>query len=167
MIAAAAVSTTMLAASAAPAQGADAIGFYPLGLDFGSQTVGTSTSRDIGFEVSCEDNPCTTSFTTLIKTTTGFTQTNNCPAVMTPTLANAVQCTITVTYTPLAVGSWVGVLLASNRGPAADLAGAGLAVPAPSTSTPPPTSDGTGGRKCKRKRASAGAAKKKCRKKKR
>jgi hypothetical protein len=130
----------LLATGAASPAGAATLS--PSSADFGTQTVG-SVSAPKAFTLA----PSVTDLTLAVSTTGDFSQTNDCPAVL--TLLSS-SCTINVTFAPTAAGGRSGTLSTAALvvgGPSATLSGTGN------------QSGGNGatvGQKCKKKKKGKG-----------
>jgi hypothetical protein len=136
----------------------------PTSLTFAAQPAGTtSAAKQVVLTKDCTGtddtfcfaDPGFTTFNTSIGVSGPFTQTNNCPAMLTATnMATSASCTINVKFAPTGEGAASGTLTTGIGGPTASLAGTGTsAIPAK--------------KKCKKKkgRSADAAKKKKCKKK--
>jgi concanavalin A-like lectin/glucanase superfamily protein/Big-like domain-containing protein/ASPM-SPD-2-Hydin domain-containing protein len=102
-------------------------GLTPSSLAFGNQVVGTTSAAKVTTLQNNQTVPLTIAG---ISTSGNFAQTSNCP--LSPyTLGAGASCTISVTFTPLAVGSLTGTLTVNDNAPnspqAAQLSGTGTA----------------------------------------
>ena len=147
-----------------PAGAGAVITVAPTSLTFADQQVGTTSApKAVTLTKDCNpplDTFCFAgaegpTFNTAISAPSPFSQTNNCPAALTATLAmTSVSCTINVAFAPTEADLAARTLITGAGGPTVSLTGTG--TPAP----------GTAKKKCKKKKKGASAAKKKCKKKK-
>lgn len=94
-------------------QGAIAV-LSPTSLNFGNETVGiTSTPQNVGLSNMGNINLTITSIEITGVNSSDFTQKNNCPASLPPNE----NCTISVTFTPQAVGARNAAVSVSDSGP--------------------------------------------------
>jgi hypothetical protein len=143
--------------------------------DFGAVDNGlTGPPFAFTLSTSCTDDPANMGyqcfaggdppFPTEIRVQGNFTQTNNCPAMMSRASTVAATCTINVAFAPRQSGPHTGFLSAGVGGtaPFATLTGTGIARFPPAV----PGGPGPVKRKCKKKKGKKGAAAaKRCRKK--
>jgi uncharacterized protein YjdB len=98
----------------------------PASLSFGNQAINTPSAAKVVTLTNYQNIPLTISG---ISTSGDFAQTSNCP-ISPNTLAARTSCTISVTFTPIAVGSRTGTLTvsddASNSPQTASLTGSGI-----------------------------------------
>ena len=111
--------------------------FSPRSLTFSNQAVGTQSAPQPITITNLATSPLTI---TMITPTSGFTQTNDCPAL----LANGSSCTIQVAFSPSTDGSQSGVLKITAAATTFTLPVA-LSGSASGGSTPPPSGGGGGG----------------------
>ncbi len=102
-------------------------GLTPSSLAFGNQSVGTTSAAKV---TTLQNNQRVPLTITGISTSGDFAQTSTCP--LSPnTLGAGASCTISVTFTPLAVGALTGTLTVSDNAPntpqTAQLSGTGTA----------------------------------------
>ena len=177
---------TACAAAAFPAGASAAPAATPPALDFGSQTVGTTSgAQQVQLITSCShlmpvDLPpappmfiCTSTpvdaINVAVSATGDFAATSNCPPLLAPAAVGgtAAACQISVTFTPTATGARTGTLstgtVLGGPGPQVSLSGTGAAPAATGGSA---GAVGGSAKKCKKKgkKKSAAAAKKKCKK---
>jgi hypothetical protein len=139
----------------APASASAGTTVSPPNLDFGSVPVGTqSPSLPVTLTETCTSLTCVVSlipdqFSPVIGATSGFTQTNACPASLLGALGIPQSCTIDVSFVPVVGGPISGVLNTGPGGPTVSLAGNG---------TPPQSANGVKRRKCKKHKKHARSA---------
>lgn len=124
------VATVFAALFAVPGNALALTTTNPANLSFVTQQLGTTSSaQTVTLKVNCDSVTvpplCTTPvvFAPAISTTGDFTQTNNCPPVMTAVTSPGVSCTISVQFTPSMGGTRSGTL--SVGGPVVSLSGLG------------------------------------------
>jgi hypothetical protein len=145
-LATAAIASLALTTGASAAGGSAAVTMTPANLDFGNQTVGTTSApREITLDVPCmfvlDLRPygsitCTApGKVEAIGATGEFAQSNDCvlPINNTSVVGDVVTCTVDVTYTPTSVGPDQGAINLTSYGQVdaytADLTGQGVAPP--------------------------------------
>ena len=103
------------------------IGLNPTSLVFDNQSVGTTSAAKTVTLSNSGNSPLTI---TSISASGDFAQTNNCPA----TLAASANCTINITFAPIAAGSRSGSIAVMSNAPSSpdsvSLSGTGVALPA-------------------------------------
>jgi len=109
--------------------------FSPRSLTFSNQAVGTQSAPQPITLTNLATSPLTIS---MITPTSGFTQTNDCPA----SLANGSSCTIQVAFSPSTGGSQSGVLKITSASTTFTLP---VALSGSASGGTPPTSGGGGG----------------------
>jgi len=106
---------------------------FPSSLDFGSQTVATTTVPKL---VSVTNIGADTLNISLITVTSEFSTVTSCGT----TLAAGANCAIAVSFTPIAAGPRSGTLTVTDDAPgsphAVTLVGTGVAAPAAGSGTP-------------------------------
>jgi trimeric autotransporter adhesin len=109
--------------------GVSAVVLNPTGLSFGNQAVGTTSAVQA---ITVTNNQTVgLAITSIATSVSDFMPTSNCPGSPSTLPANA-SCTVTVAFTPKAIGARVGTLRvtdnASNNPQTASLGGTGLAL---------------------------------------
>jgi hypothetical protein len=141
----------------------------PTSVGFGSQPVGTvSESQNVNLIAHCDGSVvpgiCTIPviFTPAPSTTGDFSQTTNCPALITVVVDADSICGILVKFTPTAAGARTGTLSTGLGGPSVALSGAGVTPSGPRSGGGTTT---TQKKQCKKKhkhRSASSAKKRKC-----